>query len=126
LAFLLGAVSAAGNTLPNGLELGKFEVITANPAIVGSTVTVEMVLTNRSNQPLQFDGEVYWPDGSIQNPINYYYKGYKTTGDISMSYAGWMNTVTIFRVPAGISQPILVAITWQGGDRYEFAGVRLD
>jgi hypothetical protein len=58
LALLLGAVPAAGNTLPNGLQLAKFEISTANPAVVGSTVTVEMVLKNVSNQPLQFDGEL--------------------------------------------------------------------
>ena len=57
LALLLGVFPAAANTLPNGLELTKFEISTANPAIVGSTLTVEMVFTNRSNQPLQFDGE---------------------------------------------------------------------
>jgi hypothetical protein len=57
LIFLLGAVPAAANTLPNGLELTRFEISTANPAIVGSTLTVEMVFTNRSDQPLQFEGE---------------------------------------------------------------------
>jgi len=71
-------------------------------------------------------GAVYWPDGPMENPINYYYQGYKTMGDISTRNAGWTNTATIFRVPSGIRQPTLVAITWQGGDRYEYAGVRLD
>ena len=63
---------------------------------------------------------------AMENPINYYYKGYKTMGDISTRDAGWTNTATIFRVPSGIRQPTLVTITWQGGDRYEYAGVRLD
>ena len=71
-------------------------------------------------------GAVYWPDGPMENPINYYYQGYKTMGDISTRNAGWTNTATIFRVPSGIRQPTLVTITWQGGDRYEYAGVRLD
>jgi hypothetical protein len=57
LALLLGAVPAGANTLPNGLQLAKFEISTANPAAVGSTVTVEMVFKNLSNESLKFDGE---------------------------------------------------------------------
>jgi len=71
-------------------------------------------------------GEVYWPDGVWQNPINYHYKGNKTMGDISRHEAGWANTATIFKIPQGIRQPTLVSITWQGGNSFAYAGVRLE
>jgi hypothetical protein len=53
-------------------------------------------------------------------------KPLQVLGDISTRNAGWTNTATIFLVPSSIRQPTLVTITWQGGDRYEYAGVRLD
>ncbi len=51
------AVQAGDNTLPNGLQLVKFQIRTATPARVGRTAVVEMVLKNVSNEPLRFDAE---------------------------------------------------------------------
>ncbi len=46
---------AAGNTLPNGLQLLVFDIRTDNPPIAGSKVTVEMTLKNLGSAVIAFD-----------------------------------------------------------------------
>jgi hypothetical protein len=61
-AFLIGFVAAlaaaAQPTLPNGLQLVRFEVRAPEPAVAGGTVTVEFTLKNESSAPMRFDPEV--------------------------------------------------------------------
>jgi len=61
-AWLAIAVTAgcarAQATLPNGLELVRFEVRAAEPAVAGSAVSVEMTLKNVSGTPMQFDPNI--------------------------------------------------------------------
>jgi len=59
----LGAVIPAGPAcaqaaLPNGLALVRFEIRVSPAAVVGGTVSVEMVLKNLSGAPMQFDRDV--------------------------------------------------------------------
>ena len=61
-AWLAIAVTAgcarAQATLPNGLALVQFEVRAPDPAVAGSTVSVEMTLKNVSATPMQFDSNI--------------------------------------------------------------------
>jgi hypothetical protein len=61
-AWLAMAVTAgcarAQATLPNGLALVRFEVRAPEPAVAGSTVSVEMTLKNVSGTPMQFDPNI--------------------------------------------------------------------
>jgi hypothetical protein len=54
-AILAGGFSGLAQTLPNGLELVRFEVRTSQPALAGGAVNVEITLRNVSAQPMQFD-----------------------------------------------------------------------
>lgn len=56
LALALPALLAA-NTLPNGLQLVRFDVRLPDPAVAGASVTVEFTLKNLSSDPMQFDAE---------------------------------------------------------------------
>lgn len=47
----------AAQALPNGLELVRFEVRAAEPALVGGAVSVEMTLRNLSAQAMRFDAD---------------------------------------------------------------------
>jgi hypothetical protein len=104
--------------------------LSGNPANFGMPETFYQLRFGYDPAPTFFltdaAGEVYWPYGPWENPINYHYKGNKTMGAIRMRDPGWASTATIFKVPRGIRQLTLVTITWQGGDRFEYAGVRLD
>jgi hypothetical protein len=71
------------------------------------------------------DGAVYYPDGIWLSPVNYPNKGDKTTGDIPMNSSAWSRTSLPFKVPVGIQQPVLVVLTWLGGDSYQYSGIRL-
>ena len=55
---LTSATAFAQATLPNGLELARFEVRAPEPALVGSTVNVEMTLKNVSGTQMQFDPNI--------------------------------------------------------------------
>lgn len=57
-ALVLAGANCTANTLPNGLQLARFEVRTADPPLVGSTATVEMTLKNLSQQPMRFDADI--------------------------------------------------------------------
>ncbi|MFB3778818.1 MAG: hypothetical protein ACE141_14465 [Bryobacteraceae bacterium] len=71
------------------------------------------------------EGAVYYPDGIWLNPVNYPNKGDFTTGDIKLGSSGWSRTSLPFKVPRGIQQPVLVILTWRGGNSYQYAGIRL-
>jgi hypothetical protein len=72
------------------------------------------------------DGAIYYPDGIWLNPVNYSNKGDKTTGDIPLNSPAWSRTSLPFKVPAGIQQPVLVVLTWLGGNNYHYSGIRLN
>jgi len=70
-------------------------------------------------------GAVYWPDLSGSTPVTYQIKGARPMDDISTRGASWIRSALAVQVPAAIQQPVLVAVTWLGDNRYEYAGVRL-
>lgn len=72
------------------------------------------------------DGAIYWPDGIWLSPINYPNKGDKTLGDIRMNSVTWTRTSLPFKVPQAIQQPMLVVLTYQGGNNYQYSAIRLD
>jgi hypothetical protein len=55
LSLVAGGFACRAQTLPNGLELARFEVRAPEPALVGSSVSVEITLKNLGSQPMQFD-----------------------------------------------------------------------
>lgn len=71
------------------------------------------------------DGTIYWPDGSWSNAVCYQTKSDKTLGDIRMNNADWIGTGLAFKVPQTIQDPTLVVLTFSGGNRFEYSGVRL-
>jgi hypothetical protein len=71
------------------------------------------------------DGTIYWPDSGWSNAVCYQTKSDKTLGDIRMNNADWIRTGLAFKVPQTIQEPTLVVLTFSGGDRFEYSGVRL-
>ncbi|MFI5382371.1 MAG: hypothetical protein ACHRHE_23995 [Tepidisphaerales bacterium] len=70
-------------------------------------------------------GAVYWPDSSYSSAVTYSNRSDKTMGDIRMNAPGWTRSGLVFKVPQTLQDATLVVLTWQGGNRYEYAGVRL-
>jgi hypothetical protein len=70
-------------------------------------------------------GRAYWPEAVLSSTATYSDKGAKPLGDIPMNSPGWTRSGLVFKVPQTIQEPVLVVVTHQGGNRYEYAGIRL-
>ncbi len=70
-------------------------------------------------------GRAYWPESVLSSTVTYSDKGAKPLGDIPMNSPGWTRSGLVFKVPQTIQEPVLVVLTHQGGNRYEYAGIRL-
>ena len=71
------------------------------------------------------EGTVYWPDYPWSSAATYEVRSDKTMGDVRMNAPGWTRSALAFQVPEAIQQPVLVVLTYQGGGRFDYAGVRL-
>jgi hypothetical protein len=70
-------------------------------------------------------GSAYWPEEVLSSTVTYSDKGAKPLGDIPMNSPGWMRSGLVFQVPQTLQEPVLVVVTHQGGNRYEYVGIRL-
>lgn len=52
-------------------------------------------------------------------------KAYRPEAVLSGTATRWTRSGLVFQVPRTIQEPVLVVVTHQGGNRYEYAGIRL-
>jgi hypothetical protein len=70
-------------------------------------------------------GAVYWPDAVRSSTVTYSDRGSKPLGEMLTRDGRWTRSGLVFKVPETIQDPVLVIVTHQGGDRFEYAGVRV-
>jgi hypothetical protein len=100
-----------------------------SPSNTGMPETFHQSLLYQDPPPAFFlagrDGTVYWPDSSWSSAVTYAVKTDKPMRDIRTNSARWTRSGLAFRVPEVIQDPVLVVLTYQGGNRWEYAGLRL-
>jgi len=110
--FLILRLSVRGNTANNGMpENFSQSFVSYDPGPV-------FVLVDRT-------GTVYWPEAVLSSTATYSDKGAKPLGDIPINSAAWTRSALVFKVPATIQEPVLLVVTLQGENRFEYNGIRL-